>query len=297
MKVFAYIFLLLTMCQAFAQNVDSLYIAPYPQRISVSPFVANNTLMVSNNDIDYSPNNPITVGVGFAIKNTVINARASFGVADLMGKEYGKTKIVDFQLHNYGRKFIVDVFIQNYKGFYNDDSNNITLYPDMAVRQIGAEGTYLFNGRQFSAKAAFQQSERQLQSAGSFAIGGGLYAYRLHLGDALPESDADYIDNIQFGANAGYAYSWVANKYWLLSGMVTVGANVGNNPDALKNVKLNVYPTAFARGSAAYSKNDWSAAFSMLIQNKQVYATQGNEFSVTSLGVQLMYVKRFDRFR
>lgn len=297
MKVFTSLFLLFAVCSGFAQRVDSLYIAPYPQKMSISPFVANNTLLVSNNDVEYSPNNPITVGVGFSIKNTVVNARLSYGVADLLGKEYGKTKVVDFQLHNYGRKFIIDVFIQNYKGFYNEDKQNITLYPDMAVRQIGAEGTYLFNGGQFSAKAAFQHSEKQLQSAGSFAIGAGLYNYRMHLGEILPDFGDEYVDNIQFGANAGYAYSWVVNKYWLLSGMITAGANVGNNPDNLKNIKLNVYPTAFARGAAAYSKNDWSVAFSMLIQNKLVYATKGNEFSVASLGMQFMYVKRFDSFR
>ena len=96
-----------------------------------------------------------------------------YAVADLQGKEYGKTKVLDFQIHNYGRNFIADVFVQNYKGFYTEKRKTITLYPDVSVRQIGAEGTYLFNGKTFSAKAAFQHSEKQLQSTGSFAIGVG----------------------------------------------------------------------------------------------------------------------------
>lgn len=293
----AFIFLCLffiPLSYSFAQ--DSLYVMPYVQKMSASLFVANNALLLQQGSKEYSPNNPLTVGVGFAIKNTVVNTRLSYGVADLKGKEYGRTRIFDFQLHNYGRKFILDLFIQNYKGFYTEN-RIITTYPDISVQHIGAEASYLFNGNKFLAKAAFQQSEKQLQSAGSFVAGGGIYGYRLKLGSELSVPDnKNYLDNLQFGVNGGYAYSYVLNPYWLLSGMATVGANVGNNPEAIKGGKLKMYPTAFARGAASYNKPNWAVAFAMLIHNKSVYAVQDTSFTITALSMQLTYVRRFDGF-
>jgi len=295
-KAFLFLYPLLAPA-LYCRAQDTLFVAQYPQKMTASVYVANNSLLLGSDTKDYEPNSPLTVGVGFSIKNTVVSARLGYAVADLQGKEYGRTKVLDFQLHNYGRNFIADVFVQNYKGFYTEKRKTITRYPDISIRQIGAEGTYLFNGKEFSAKAAFQQSEKQLQSAGSFAIGGGVYVYHLHLGDELPSLNEKYLDNIQVGVNGGYAYSWVVNSNWLLSGMATLGLNVGNDPESLKDVKLKVYPGVFSRIAASYNKLGYSVAFSMLIQNKLLYSGQGDTFTVTSLGMQLAFIKRFDGFK
>lgn len=58
--------------------------------------------------------------------------------------------------------FIVDLFYQNFKGYYQQQGQEITRYPELSVRQIGAEGSYLFNGNKFSAKAAFDLSSIKL---------------------------------------------------------------------------------------------------------------------------------------
>lgn len=161
MKFFACIFSLLFITATLpAQERDTLFIRPYPQKMSLSPFVATNMLMIGNGEMEFSPNSPIKAGLGFSIKNTVINFRVSTSIARVEGSEYGKTKATDFQLHNYGRKFILDLFVQRYKGFYEQDNGGaLTLYPDVSVSQIGAEATYVFNGDKFSSKAAFQQGD------------------------------------------------------------------------------------------------------------------------------------------
>lgn len=270
--------------------VDTAYIEQYPQKMMVKAFLTRNSIEISHNEKDYSPNNPMRVGLGFSIKNTVVNLSSSFGILPAQ-KGYGKTKSVDFQIHNYGRKFLIDLFYQKYKGFYND-VKDVTLFPETSAQQIGGEVTYVFNHDKFSTKAALEQTEKQLQSAGSWLVGGGAYHYKLRLEDAFG-ANRNSVNNFQLGVNGGYGYSWVINEHWLLSGMATAGINAGNEVDVLEDGKVKLYPTAFARGSAGYRKNDWGIGMSFLVNNKLVYYTS-DSFSLTSVNLQITYVKHFD---
>lgn len=289
----AILFIIFLVCQnTFGQSaVDTSYIAQYPQKMMVKAFISRSGIEIGHNEKDYSPNNPVRLGLGFSIRNTVVNLSSSFGIFPVEN-DLGKTRSVDFQIHNYGRKFVVDLFYQKYKGFYND-AGDVTLYPDTSAQLIGGELTYVFNHGRFSTKAALEQTEKQLQSAGSFLIGGGAYHYKLRLEDAFGASKNN-INNFQLGANAGYGYSWVINKYWLLSGMATVGINAGNEVDVLEDGKIKLYPTAFARGGAGYHKDDWGIGMSFIVNNKLVYYTS-DSFSLTSVNLQIIYVKHFDR--
>ncbi|ALM48156.1 hypothetical protein AMR72_04145 [Flavobacterium psychrophilum] len=269
-------------------KIDTTFIGSYDQKMMVKAFLTRNSIEIGHNNKDYSPNNPTRLGLGFSIKNTVVDFSYSFGLLPA-GKEYGKTKSFDFQIHNYGRKFLFDVFYQNYKGFYSDNKV-ITTYPETSVQLIGGEITYVFNNRQFSAKAAFDQTQKQLQSAGSWLIGGGAYYFKLGLQELTGDTS---IDNFQLGVNGGYGYSWVINEHWLLSGMATVGVNAGNEWESFKYMKLKLYPTAFARGAAGYRKDDWGVGLSFIINNKQVYYMQ-DDFSLASINMQITYVKHLD---
>lgn len=277
-------------------QADTAYVATYEKKMMLAGFVANNSIQVQAGDKQYSPNNPMSVGAGFLLHHTVLNLRFGYGFIPIKGKEYGKTRSVDFQVHRYGRRFLLDLFYREYNGYYREEKEIITLYPNLSVRQIGAEGTYIFNRRRFSAKAAFEQSEKQVRSAGSPLLGGGMYWHEIELDKNMPLPEHDPIDNFQLGLNAGYAYSWVIGRHWLLSGAATVGANFGNEPELLKDGKIKVYPTVFARGVASYHRSDWALSLSLLIHNKSVYLRDGDMLSLTSLNVQLGYVKHFDSF-
>jgi hypothetical protein len=287
-----------TIPQLWAQAAvtDTAYIKPYNQKVLMGGYVSTNTVQLVNAGKTYMPNNPFNVGVIFALKNTVINAMFDYGVVPLKSKSYGKTSLTDFQIHNYGRYLMLDLFIQQYKGFYMQSrsaGHEITRYPDLSVSQIGGEGTYVFNGNKFSSKAAFEQSEKQLQSAGSVILGGGAYLYKVGLDSNMVRSGKNPFRNFQVGVNGGYAYSWVINDRWLLSGMAKVGASSGSEPQLNGRGKIKVYPTAFARGSAIYQKPDWAVSFLMLINNKSAFAYQ-NEYKITSVNFQLSYVRHFN---
>jgi hypothetical protein len=190
-----------------AQKTDTLYIRPYPQKYRISGYISTSSLEVDDTDRHYTPNYPLNTGVGFAIKNTIIGVQLGYGFIPLTDKKkYGKTKTRDFQIHHYGRKMIFDLFFQDYRGFYveKDKDQNPEIFRNMSVKQIGMEATYLFNGKRFSSKAAFDLDEIQLHSAGSWLVGGGGYYYQLK-GMERSGSDGTYgLENFQLGSNSLY---------------------------------------------------------------------------------------------
>lgn len=296
MKIKSYLSVLIitTAGNCFSQKVaDTAYIGKYDQKMSAMVFLSRNSVEIEQNDKTYKPNNPLKVGIGFSLRNTVLNLSYGWAIPEVSNKEYGRTKSMDFQLHHYGRSFVLDLFFQKYKGFYNEEPT-VELYSNTSVQAIGAEGTYLFKGDKFSAKAAFQQSEKQLKSAGSFVIGSGIYFYKIRDIQEMFPWDSNQINNFQFGGSAGYAYSWVINEHWLLSGIGTAGINLGNETKLLEEGKVNAYPTFFGRGSAGYHKNDWAVTFSFLIHNKSMHFTEDNSLNVNSLNMQITFVKHFD---
>lgn len=279
-------------------QVDSSYIKIYPQKIRIMGYVSSSFIQITDdNGNNYTPNNRLTAGIGFAIKNTIFSFQPGSGLIPLKdNKKYGKSKTMDFQIHNYGRKMILDLFLQNYKGFYKENNSEefATIFPKMSVLHIGTEATYLFNNNKFSSKAAFDLNEIQVQSAGSWLLGGGAYFYKLKGIENGSSNSIDEFNNLQLGINGGYAYSWKVDKYWLLSGMVKGGANFGNTPKAISKGNLEVYPTAFGRLAGNYQKNDWGLSMIVIIGNKSVYPIQIDRLTLTTISMQLSFVKHLD---
>ena len=74
LRYFAIIPLFLFTNLVFGQSkADTSYVAEYPQRIMLTGFLTQNSIQLSTDDKEYMPNNPLKVGAGIAIKNTVIN--------------------------------------------------------------------------------------------------------------------------------------------------------------------------------------------------------------------------------
>lgn len=293
--IFLILFLLSTKA-SFSQKTDSTYISPYPHKMWATTHVSTGMLQLQHNKKTLVPNFPINAGVGLGIRNTVINFLLGRNISPLKSSEYGKTKAIDLQIHSYGRRYLIDLYYQKYKGFYTEDNKLVDLYPRLSAQQIGAEGTYIFNGNKFSAKAAFEQSEKQILSVGSFLLGTGIYWHRIIPDENQNIASKDPFNNLQIGIHAGYAYSWVLDDHWLISSMTTAGANLGNHTEVLKDGHLKIYPTVLARASSTYNKKDWSISYSMLINNKIVYPSSDKSFSLTALNMRISYVKQLDSF-
>lgn len=280
-----------------ARQPDSLYVRPYTQKIRLMGYVSTSFIQLDNGDEIFTPNYPLTPGVGLALKNTVFGVQAGYGILPLKNQDkFGKSKTMDFNMHHYGRKIILDFFLQNFKGFYSEKKVRVPgrILPEMSVMHFGGEATYLFNGNRFSSKAAFYLSEIQTRSSGSWLLGGGTYYYKikgLENNNSQAESDQE---NVQSGVNAGYAYSWVIDNYWMLSAMVKAGANFGNFPQEVNKGNFEVYPTAFARIAGNYHQRDWGVSMVVILGNKSVKPLQSGTLSLTNVVMQLSYVKHLD---
>lgn len=279
-------------------KVDSIYIKPYDQKLSIRVYQGKSFIFLTHEtedeELSFQPNNPLAIGVGFSLKNFFFGLNYAYGFDFMRDKEYGKTKAFDFQFHNYGRQYAIDLFIQKYKGFYSDEEE-LLLFPDLSITQYGLYGQYVFNHKKFSYKAAFDQSEVQLKSAGSWLIGTGVYLNNINTGTELLFGEKTDNNNFQFGISAGYAFNWVINRYWLVSLSVTTGIHFGSEKiNTFGKQALEVYPTVFPRFAANYHRPDWSIGLSFLSNFIFPSFSEDSNTGLSSGNFQVTFVKRFD---
>lgn len=303
MKSYLSLLLLFTLPQFCFAQIDTTYIKPFENKLSLRTYLSMKFLSMeqeSNGEIKkFMPNTPMSLGLGVSVNNTIINLSYGQGLSFMKDAEKGRTKAFDFQIHNYGRKFIIDLFIQKYHGFYTSDNldKNIQLYPDLNIQQYGAFGQYVFNNKKYSYKAAFNQNERQLKSAGSFLIGGGVYFTKIGSDSSFVHKSRNSLRNFQFGVSGGYAYTWAINKRWFTSGSITTGINFGTERiNDFGKQRIEIYPTFFPRISAGYNKEKWSLGLSYV--NNLIFSSfsdhNNNNIGLVSGNLQIGYIWRLD---
>ncbi|EPD31862.1 protein of unknown function [Capnocytophaga granulosa] len=138
----------------------------------------------------------------------------------------------------------------------------------------------MLRNKRFSLRAAFEQSEKQIKSAGSLLLGSGFYYHKIVPDASKQQSLPKAFDNNQMGANIGYAYSWVVSPRWLLAGMVSAGVNFGNNSEVLAWHNLRAYPASIGRLTLNYNREDWSFALTGIFNNKTVYSPSAQSFAL-----------------
>ncbi|QGK77114.1 DUF4421 family protein [Flavobacterium sp. SLB02] len=293
-------FILPYFCQA---QIDTTYIKPFYNKVSLRTYLSMRFISMekeTDGEIkNFMPNTPMSLGFGVSIKNTIIDLSYGHSLSFLKDDEKGKTKALDFQIHHYGKKFIIDLFIQKYHGFYTSDQSdkNIQLYPDLNIQQYGTFGQYVFNNKKFSYKAAFNQNERQLKSAGSFLLGGGAYFTKIGSDSSFVHKSQNSLRNFQFGVSGGYAYTWAINKRWFTSGSATMGVNFGTERiNDFGKRKIEIYPTFFPRISVGYNKENWSLGLSYI--NNLIFSSfsgnDTNNIALSSGNLQIGYIWRLN---
>jgi hypothetical protein len=110
-------------------------------------------------------------------------------------------------------------------------------------------------------------------------------------------ADKKQINNVQIGINAGYAYTWVINPHWQMSGVVTAGFHLGNETDLLRNKQIAIYPTGLLRGTVGYHKADWGIALLVMTHNNSMYIAKNSTLNLTSINMKIAYTKTFDLIR
>lgn len=302
---FLFILLSLFAVEVSAQ-IDSTYIGPLNHDFSVRTYFVNKitgfSVQTGNDDVpdrEFRINAPAAIGVGAAWKSYSFSFSQGFN--SLRNKDKGKTSSLEFQYHGYKRKFAYDILLQQHKGVYLENRNSdatYQIYPDVRLSMYGGSFLWVFNNKKFSYKAAFNQSERQIKSAGSFQLGGSVY-YSTVRSDSteLFDNGQKSYKNLQFGVTGGYAYTWVLSRRWFLTASGAAGLNLGSNhPNRFFEETLKVYPSFNGRFAAGYNIRSWS--FGASVHLNKIYILFGEKkkesLSMNDLNMQVAIVKRFN---
>ena len=291
----------------YAQK-DEQYIGSFTQDITARTFISQMFTVLTyedkdGNKVDYKPNSPLNIGLGFSYKK--IGFSASYGVNLASNKNKGKTKALELQYHYYGRKIMFDLFLHRYRGFYIDtDYPKDDVYvqrPDISMLQLGFFGQYVFNGDKFSYNAAFDQNEKQKKSVGSLQVGTGLYYNQVRADSSLlkntqvePEKDITHVNNIQLGVSVGYSYTWVLKRFHITAA-IAVGCNFGVMD--IKNYKasgIDIYPSIFPRFATGYNAKTWSLNLQVYTNLLYTTFTTNDKMSLSTGNAQLTFIKRFN---
>lgn len=217
---------------------DTVYIEEFDTKFIIQPFIAGKNQRISirdknreNDILNYKPNLNQSVGLVASYKG--LRLTLSLKIPEDNEAKYGSTKFTLLQLNMKGRKFGLNLFFQDYRGFYlsNPDKFDTTYFaggpfperPDIKLTSLGFYTYYSFS-KKFSVKAAFQQSERQVKSAGSFMIMLSDRLDRIYSEESvIPESHkSEYKDLAKFrrgGFNTllfqpGYGYTFVHERFY-----------------------------------------------------------------------------------
>jgi hypothetical protein len=174
--------------QSLSDSINNEYIERYHDKFFIWPLFKKRSLSfdVRNGDSDkvkYKPNNSYSLGLGVYLFE--ISAEISFELPmnEKSQSTFGSTEAREIHANFLGNNWGVDVFRQRYDGFYftmpsRTAPSVIVKRPDIELTNTGVNGIYAFNKRRFSLKSAYNYSERQLKSGGSFLITGNLNTFK-----------------------------------------------------------------------------------------------------------------------
>lgn len=277
-------------------QIDTTYIAPYKQQYAAKIYFEKNFFTLNYQEKtdkiqSFEPNSPILIGLGFSWKNSSLNY--SYGFDFMTDKTKGYSKSRSLQYHHYGEHFILDLYALKSQGFYQENKDtSIALFPELSTKLYGIFGQYVFNHQHFSFGAAFNQNKRQLQSAGSWLI--GINAYAANINNAPENYNKKAQRSFLIGPNGGYAYTWVINSFWFISGTATFGLNgVFQNQDEEKMQKITISPLAFTRFSVGYNAEQWTLNLTAIKNSFFTSTSDKITYSMHPGNIQLNFIYRF----
>jgi len=196
-------------------------------------------------EMKYKPNVTASVGAKISFKNISI----SYVHALPQSEDFGKTKATNLVFNFQKRIFGMQLFWIKYDGLYIDTLDRYRLYndmyingvdsafilrPDIKLNDIGFKNYFVFR-KNFSVNAAFEQTERQKKTAGSFMLmySGNFIKIENEKGKSLIlESQKEFypriydiykLNSLAFKIAPGIGYSFIIKKYFNFSFIFLAG--------------------------------------------------------------------------
>jgi len=293
---FYILFLVLFTLDTFAiAQVDTTYVHSFKQNFSAKVYGGYNFTMLTRQyasfpEETYVPNVPPYIGIGASWKG--IGGSFYYGLKFMTPqKKEERSEYLDLQLHYYGERFVFDFFGQRYSGFSIQNDNIQHFNSDIGVVELGGFLQYNFNYKHFSYSAAFDQTKKQLKSAGTPLVSLAFYYTKVNADSLFITENVNHKTHYLFGPSAGYAYTWVFRNNYFATGSISFGLNA--SLDNLNN-KIGVCPTFFPRISSGYNAETWAWAFSAQFNFVFLSYAKTDKLGMGTLNAQVTFIKRFD---
>lgn len=305
----------------YAQEDDTLNVAhikSYPDHFFLWPVLKQRGLnfrvrnVEENRAVRYRPNNSYALGMGAYVFDISFELTFNIPVNERNRDIFGKSSARDFQINALGRKWGADLFVQRYRGFYSDIDlqNNGTLTalpsrPDISARNTGLTGLYVFNPGQYSLRSAFNFSERQLLSGGSFILTGTINTFKVDAeGAIIPMGEPDSggalmaLRYTTLSLAPGYAYTFVHENFFA-SGAVMAGPAHNwiyyrkEDNTTTHDIRFNTFTSV--RLGIGYSTDVFFAGLNFVQQSRMV-KVDDLRFTSNSSTLRLLVGFRFREF-
>ena len=287
-------FVLFTWNTSAIAQIDAAYIGSFEQDYSAKiyggySFTSLTRQYASSSAETYIPNVPPYLGLGGSWKG--IGGSLSYGpkFANPHKKEE-RSDYLDLQFHYYGERFVFDFFGERYNGFSIQSDSVQQFYPDVGVVKLGGFAQYNFNYKRFSYSAAFDQSKKQLKSAGTPSVGLAFYFTKVEAPSLFIEERASHRTHILVGPSVGYAYTFVITDNYYATGSLSSGLHACI--DTINN-KGGICPAFYPRISSGYNAETWAVAFSAQYNVVYMSFAKADTLGLGTLDGQLAFVKRF----
>lgn len=285
------------LAQDHADSLRSKYVQRFPDKFFVWPVLKQRSLFFDvspradrSKVLNYRPNNSFGVGVGFYLFEVAIELTSAIPLNEKNRATYGESDVRDLQINFLAKNFGGDVYNQNYRGFYVADPNNLVVTdedfakrPDIEMVNTGLNGIYIINHEKFSLRSAYNFSERQLKSGGSFVVTGTLNNVRLRsdssiLGsryrDFFPVDGAfNEMRYTTLSLAPGYTFSLVYRSFFLNTSLAVGPAHhwiyykPANRPERY-DIAINTF--ADIRIAIGYNSQRFFAGMSYVTQSRDI---------------------------
>ena len=219
-------------------SVRRYFIKGFSEYFFLYPVLKQRTLNFEMNTagrgsvLTYKPNNTYSLGVGAYIFELGVELAFAIPLREQSLARFGESEARDIGLNVLTKRLGVDAFYQRYKGFYILDKELEPLpdepypqRPDINTINFGLTGHYVFNHQKFSFRSAYNFSERQLYSKGSFLLFSSLYTFRVAADSSIIKGDrrVDFGSHVDFtrlryttfSIAPGYTFNLTYNNFFL----------------------------------------------------------------------------------
>lgn len=305
MKYIKFITFLLLIHNCLGQNeavkwgFDTNYVKRYNDRLVLAVYQSQRTFEIDFiQKMNYDPNNQSALlyvarsnkvtGLSLAYDKISFSYGFKTPVSETELYRRGKTKYNDYSFSFTSSKFRIETAYRNYKGFYDEHTarydtlfNDTLPYfqrPEMKNVVVKLRGFYFFNHKRFSYGAAYNNTYRQVKTAGSFIAYTDVFYNLLtdpehFLPTQVMEYYQDYknlnsFENYGVGIGGGYTLNLVLLKSLYVNGVFGLSGkffqqNLSSSDDSLNSSTFRAgINGADLRGAIGYNgKNFFISAY------------------------------------